>query len=65
MVKEPSILFAPLRERYDSEWSVVEQKEVVFTNAMSEVLECEALVGNLDDAEAQDARAAFHLIRRN
>lgn len=64
-IKELAKLFAPLRERYDREWAIVEQRDIVFTKAMSEVPEHEALAGDLDDAKAEDARATFRLVRRN
>lgn len=51
-IKELAKLFAPLRERYDREWTIVEQRGFVFTKAMSEVLEYEALAGDLHDAKA-------------
>lgn len=52
-------------ERYDGDWAAVEQREIAFTRARSDVLEYEALIEDLEEAAAVDARAVFHLIRRN
>jgi hypothetical protein len=62
-------LFAPLRERYDREWPAIEEKDLAFTKAESDILEYEALIqyldGVLDKGAPEDTRAALHLVRRN
>jgi hypothetical protein len=64
-VKELSKLFAPMRKRLDAARAVLEQKEVAFDEAESDVLKYEAFVGDLGDATADNARVLLHLARSN
>jgi hypothetical protein len=62
-------LFAPLKERYDREWPDIEEKDLAFTKAESDILEYETLIayldGVLDKGAPEDARPVLHLVRRN
>ena len=60
-VEELKELFAPMRQQLDRDRAVLEQKLAAFDEAESDVLKYEALVGELDDANAKVARALLDL----
>jgi hypothetical protein len=64
-VEELNSFFAPLRKQLDGDLIVVDEKLLAFKKAEEAVLEYETLVGGLDDAAAEDAKAVFRLVRRN
>jgi hypothetical protein len=60
-----SRLFAPTRNRLDTERAVAEQKMVAFDEAERDVVKYEAFVGDLDDTAAGNPRALVHLVQGN
>ena len=59
------MLFAPVREQLNRDWATIEQRARAFAEAENDIFQYEALITDLNDAAAEDARAAFRLIRRN
>lgn len=64
-VEDLTMLFAPVREQLNRDWATIEQRARAFAEAENDIFQYEALITDLNDAAAEDARAAFRLIRRN
>ena len=66
--KDVQGLFAPLKQRNAEELKRTSQPKAILEGVpgkKSQMLKLEGLVGHLDKAHAEDARAIFHVIRRN
>jgi hypothetical protein len=55
-------LFETTRKRLDTDRIVAEQKTIQFDGAEMEVLKYEAFIGDLEEAEAKDARSLLDLV---
>jgi hypothetical protein len=67
-IKDLEDMFASVKERNEEEWERSNQMKTILDEVArdkSQVLKLESLVDHLDEAHAEDARAIFHVVRRN